>query len=83
MASSNSTTSATRSSTRQRRTTWKIREQDELIPVVVEPLPTAGKPLLDHPIPHFEPEQCVPFDSMRPVVPYDDLLYLFLYILGE
>ena len=83
MAASNSTAQITRSSSRKRTATWKIREQDEFIPVVVEPLPKIAKPILDDPIPHFEPEQRVPFDSMRPVIPCSVPLMLFLYLFGE
>jgi Transposase IS4 len=79
----NSTAQETRSSTRQRRATWKIREQDEFIPIVVEPLPSVTKPILSDPIPQFEPESRVPFDSMRPVIPCTDPLYLFLFLFGE
>ena len=83
MEPSNSTPLKTRSSTRQRRVTWKIREKDEFIPVVVAPLPTIAKPILDDPIPHFEPEQRVPFDYIRPLIPCSAPLALFLYLLGE
>ena len=79
----NSTTHETRSSTRQRRATWKIREQDEFIPIVVEPLPTVTKPILSDPIPQFEPESRVPFDSIYPVISYTNPLCLFLGLFSE
>jgi Transposase IS4 len=49
----------------------------------VEPLPEIFKPVLEQPIPHFEPEQRVPFDSMRPNISCNDPLQLFLHLFGE
>ena len=83
MSASNSTTPITRSSGRQRTKTWKIREQNEFIPIVVHPLPKIAKPILDHPIPHFEPESRILFDSMRPTTPCTDPISVFLHLLGE
>ena len=78
-----SSTLKTRSSTREVKKTWKLREKDEFIPVAVQLLPGAAKPVMDDPIPHFEPSTRVPFDSMTPNVPIRDPIQLFLLLLGE
>ena len=73
----------TRSSSRQVEKSWKIRENDELAPVVLEALPPIAKPLVDKEIPLFEPHSRMPFDSMHPGVPVQFPLHLFLLLLGK
>ena len=73
----------TRSSTRQVKKSWKLRENDEFAPIVLEALPPTAKPLVDKGIPLFEPHSRVPFDSMHPRVPVQSPLQLFLLVLGE
>jgi hypothetical protein len=63
-----------RSSARPTKKTWKLREQDEFTPITLEPLPEAAKPVISQPIPHFEPQSRIPFDSMRCKVPIGDPL---------
>jgi hypothetical protein len=73
----------TRSSGRQPKPTWKKRENDTFIPLVIEPLPVDLAPLLTDPIPHFEPAMRVLFECMRSKLSSDDPLSLFIAIFGE
>ena len=79
----NSTAQKTRVSTREVKKSWKARENDACIPIPVEPIPTQTKPLLDNPMPAFEPKFRVPYQSMRSAVSVDDYLELFLCLFGE
>ena len=79
----NSTAQKTCVSTRKVKKSWKARENDAYIPIPVEPIPTQTKPLLDNPMPAFEPKFRVPYQSMRSAVPVDDHLQLFLCLFGE
>ena len=78
-----STGLTTRSSGRQLKKTRKARENDEYIPIAVEPLPISIQPLLEDPLPFFEPPLCVPYEPMQSCVPVDDVLKLFLYLFSE
>jgi Transposase IS4 len=73
----------TRSSTRQRNPTWKKRELDDFVPVAIEQLPVDPTPFLDDPLPVFEPDFRVKFESMRSNLPVDDPLSLFIALFGE
>jgi Transposase IS4 len=78
-----STPHKTRSSTRQRKPTWKKREEDAFILILIEELPIDPEPFLTDPIPHFDPPLRVTFESMRSQLSIDDPLRLFLALFGE
>ena len=79
----NSAPGKTRSSTRTTRKSRKVRENDECFPIVVEALPVDASPLLDHPIPKFQPSITVQFESLRSVIAIASPLQLFLSLFGE
>ena len=72
-----------KSSNRQTKRTWKVRENDELTPVAFVPPPAIAKGLFKDPHPVFEPSNRVLFDSIYVLVPIISLLQLFLLLLGE
>ena len=72
-----------RSSKRQRKQTWKVRENDVLTLITLVEPPIIAKGLFAHPHPCFEPATRVPFDSMHVLVPITSALQLFLLLLGE
>jgi hypothetical protein len=73
----------TPASTRKRQPTWKKRELDDFIPVLLEPIPVESEALLEDPIPHFNPSSRVSFKPMRCLLSVDDPLSLFLALFGE
>ena len=83
LAAMNSTAQKTHVSTREVKKSWKARENDVCIPIPVEPILTQTKPLLNNPMPAFEPKFRVPYQSMRSTMPVDNHLQLFLCLFGE
>ena len=75
--------STVRSSGCQTKKTLKLQENDALIPILLEALPSESQHLVDKGIPQFEPQRRLSFLPMTVRVPMVTPLHLFLLLLGE
>ena len=72
-----------RSSKRETKKTWRVRENDVFTPICLVEPPVIAKGLFAHLHPCFEPESRVSFDSIYILVSIISTLQLFLLLLGE
>ena len=79
----NSNAQKTRSSGRRTTKSFKLRENDALAPILLEALPAAVQHLAEQEIPHYQPQERLPFTPMTVRVPIVTPLQLFLLLLGE
>lgn len=77
----NSQSQKTRFSQRQSRPTWKKREADAFVPIIVEQLPIDPE-TIKHALPEFSPPLRVPYKAMRSTLSVEDPLSLFLALFG-
>ena len=78
-----SATPVTRKSGREIKKTLKLREQDDCIPIAVQPLPKPVKKAMQDPLPQFEPVFRVAYEPPTSSIVTQDPLSLFMLFFTE
>ena len=78
-----SATLVTRKSGREIKKTFKLREQDDCIPIAVQPLPKPIKKAMQDPLPQFEPVFRVAYKPPTSSIVTQDSLSLFMLFFTE
>ena len=73
-----SATPVTRKSSREIKKTLKLREQDDCIPIAVQPLPKPVKKAMQDPLPQFKPVFRVIYEPSTSSIVTQDPLSLFM-----